>query len=93
MGGLGGPVGSVVVDRGAVGLLDRSQPGRDPGFVGGDVLAFAAAMRAQRMTNVVSADEGMARSRTGHPSSSEQWNAASRSGRWVRECLSWRRAS
>jgi hypothetical protein len=34
-----------VVDGGAVGLLDRSQAGRDPGFVGGDVLAVAAAVR------------------------------------------------
>ena len=34
-----------MVDGGAVGLLDRSQAGRDPGFVGGDVLAVAAAVR------------------------------------------------
>jgi hypothetical protein len=33
-----------VVDGGAVGLLDGSQPGRDPGLVGDDVLAVAAAV-------------------------------------------------
>lgn len=38
-------VRGVVVDGSAVGLLDRSQAGRDPGFVGGDVLAVAAAVR------------------------------------------------
>jgi hypothetical protein len=44
-GRLGRPVGGVAVDGGAVGLLDRSQAGRDPGFMGGDVLAVAAAVR------------------------------------------------
>jgi hypothetical protein len=33
-----------VVDGGAVGLLDGSQPGHDLGLVGGDVLAVAAAV-------------------------------------------------
>jgi hypothetical protein len=40
-GGLGEAVSGVVVDGGAVSLFDGSQPGRDPGLMGGDGLAVA----------------------------------------------------
>ncbi len=45
-GGLRQRVCGVAVDGGAVGLLDGSQPGGDPGFAGGDGLAVAAAVGA-----------------------------------------------
>jgi hypothetical protein len=53
---LGGSKRFVVVECGAVGVLDGAQPGGEPGFAGGDGLAVGAAIGAFRESLAVAFD-------------------------------------